>query len=171
MKFRYNIFNFVTSICFVLAFLSLMFSYLTYIMFYPAMAFFAAGFVLLSVRLVKNYISNKGQIEEQTEAIEMELASGEDGETYVMKAEKNDKKARRRMRSLSFQKILPSLLSIFASGIFIFLLVSSIIAGIWFIASSNQNSYQGCFFFFLPFFHKIFVINVKTNCNNIFCVL
>ena len=130
MKFRYNIFNFITAMCFVLAFLSLMFSYITYFMFYPAMAFFATGFVLLSVRLVKNYVSNKDKIEEQTEAIEMELASGVDGETYVMKAETNDKKARRRMRSLSFQKLLPSMLSIAASCLFIFLLISSIITNI-----------------------------------------
>ena len=127
MKFRYNVFNFITSILFMLAFLCLMISYATYFMFVFAMVFFCAGFVMLSIRLVTNYAKHKNDREEQLEAIEMELASGVDGEQYVMKTEKNDRRMRAQNRRLAVEKLLPSILSITASLIFAYLIVSTII--------------------------------------------
>lgn len=127
MKFRYNPLNFITTICFSLAFLCLMISYATYIMFYLTLVLFFVGFVLLSIRLIIRYTKHKDDREEQLEAIEMELASGEDGETYVMKSEKTDKKLRKQKRRVAFEKLLPSILSITASLIFLYLIISTII--------------------------------------------
>lgn len=127
MKFRYNVFNFIISILFVLAFLCLMISYATYFMFVPAMILFCGAFVMLSVRMISNYVKNKDDREEQLEAIEMELASGDDGESYVMKSEKTDKKLRKQNRRIMLEKLMPSILSITASLIFAYLIVSTII--------------------------------------------
>lgn len=128
MKFKYNIFNFVTAIVFLLAFLSLMFSYLTSFMYYPAIIFFLAGFVMLSIRFVKNYIKQKKLLDEQQDAIVMELASGQNGETYVMSDPKADKKQAKRRSRRNFEMLLPSIFTILISLIFVYLLISSIIA-------------------------------------------
>lgn len=128
MKFRYNIFNFVTAIMFVLAFVCVMVSYATYFMFYPAMLFFEAGFVMLSIRLIKSYGEKKENMEQKEEVIVMELASGEDGEAYVMKQDKANKK--RRKSNGSFDRLLPIIFTILASVLFMYLLVSTIIGHI-----------------------------------------
>lgn len=125
MKFRYNIFSFVTAIMFVLAFLCIMVSYATYFMFYPAMVFFEAGFVMLSIKLIKDYSAKKENMEQKEDAIVMELASGEDGEAYVMQ---QDKKKKRRKSNANFDSILPVIFSIMAAVLFVYLLISSIIA-------------------------------------------
>ena len=127
MKFKYNVFNFIIFVLFVLAFLCLMISYATYFMFVPAMILFCGAFVMLSIRFVKTYIANKYDREEQLEAIEMELASGEDGESYVMKSEKTDKKLRKQNRRIMLEKLMPSILSITASLVFAYLFVSTLI--------------------------------------------
>lgn len=125
MKFRYNIFNFTIAVMFVLAFLCVMLSYATFFMFYPAIVFFEAGFVMLSIRFIKNYNDNKDSVEQKEDIIIMELASGENGEEYVMKQEKSNKKHKR--RNGSFDKLLPVLFSIFASVLFVYLFVSTLI--------------------------------------------
>ena len=125
MKFRYNIFSFVTAIMFVLAFLCIMVSYATYFMFYPAMVFFEVGFVMLSIKLIKDYSAKKENMEQKEDAIVMELASGEDGEAYVMQ---QDKKKKRRKSNANFDSILPVIFSIMAAVLFVYLLISSIIA-------------------------------------------
>lgn|SRR5574344_807630 len=130
MKFKYNVFNFVTSIIFMLAFLCLMLSYITSIMFYPTMALFCAGFVMLSIRFIKNYNKQNVQLEQKQETIVMELSSGEDGEKYVMQDDNSSKKARRKKRIDKFDRFLPSLFMIFASILFLYLLVSRIVVAV-----------------------------------------
>jgi ABC-type transport system involved in cytochrome bd biosynthesis fused ATPase/permease subunit len=127
MKFKYNIFNFITAIAFVLAFLCLMFSYATQIMFYPSMVFFEVGFVMLSVKLIQNYLAKQNELSQQQETIVMELLSGEDGETYVMQDEKKDKKARRKKRAQKFDRLFPSIFSILAAALILYMLISSIV--------------------------------------------
>ncbi|MBR4123979.1 MAG: hypothetical protein IKR12_00215 [Clostridia bacterium] len=127
MKFRYNIFSFVTAIMFVLAFLCVMVSYATYFMFYPAMIFFEAGFVMLSIKLIKDYSSKKENMEQKEDVIVMELASGEDGEAYVMQ---QDKKKKRRKSNANFDRLLPAIFSILAAVLFVYLFISSIITHI-----------------------------------------
>ena len=126
MKFKFNIFGFVTALIFVMAFLCLMISYATEIMFYPALLFFEAGFVMLSVIAIRDYLSKTDDLDQQRETIVMELASGENGETYVMKEEKNDRKARRKTRSQKFEKLLPSILCVSAAVLFLYLLINTI---------------------------------------------
>ena len=128
MRFKFNIFSLVTAVLFVLAFLCLMFSYLTQFMFYPAMIFFEGAFVMLSIIFVRSYISKADDINQRQEAIVMELASGEDGEKYVMQDDRQDKKARRRRRSEKFEKLLPSIFSILGCVLFLYLFISSIVA-------------------------------------------
>ena len=125
MKFRYNIFSFITAIMFVLAFFCVMLSYATNFMFYPAMAFFEAGFVMLSIKLIKEYSGQKENMEQKEDVIVMELASGEDGEAYVMS---QDKKKKRYRRSASFDKLLPIIFSILAAALFAYLFISTIIS-------------------------------------------
>ena len=127
MKFKYNIFNFISAIDFVLAFLCLMFSYATQIMFYPSMVFFEVGFVMLSVKLIQNYLAKENELSQQQETIVMELLSGEDGETYVMQDEKKDKKARRKKRAQKFDRLFPSIFSILAAALILYMLISSIV--------------------------------------------
>lgn len=127
MKFRYNIFNFLTAIMFVLAFLCVMISYATFFMFYPAMVFFEAGFVMLSIKLIKDYTAKKENMEQKEDVIVMELASGEDGEAYVMQ---QDKKKKNRKRISGFDSLLPIIFSVLAATLFIYLLISSIITHI-----------------------------------------
>ena len=124
MKFRYNIYNFVTAIMFVLAFLCIMISYATSFMFYPAMILFEAGFVMLSIKLIKDYSFKKENMEQKEDVIIMELASGENGESYVMKEDKKKKKGN---RNFNFEKLLPAILSISAAVLFMYLLISTII--------------------------------------------
>ena len=92
MKIKFNTFNLIIGISFILAFICLMVSYATYFMFYPSMIFFEAGFVMLSVRLIQAYAKSQKEIEERQEVIVMQLAEGEDGETYVMQDKKKEKK-------------------------------------------------------------------------------
>lgn len=127
MKFRYNVFNFITAISFVLAFLCLMFSYATHIMFFPSMIFFEVGFVMLSIILIKNYIAKQKEVNQMQDAIVMELASGENGETYVMQDEKKDKKSKRKKRSQKFDRLLPSIFTILAAGLILYMVISSFI--------------------------------------------
>ncbi len=127
MKFRYNKLNFSIAIIFILAFLCLMFSYATSFMYIPAMLFFAVGFSMLSYVFLKNYIVLQKEIEQRQETIVMELASGEDGETYVMQDETNNKKMRRRKRSQRFERLLPSIFCIVVAVFMAYMLISSII--------------------------------------------
>ena len=127
MKFRYNKLNFIVAIIFVLAFLCLMISYASSFMYIPAMLFFSVGFSMLSYIFIKNYIATKKLIEQRQETIVMELVSGEDGETYVMQTETNNKKIRHRKRSQKFERLLPSILCILVAGLMIFMLISSFV--------------------------------------------
>ena len=126
MKFRYDIFSFVTAIMFVLAFLCVMFSYATSFMFYPAMVFFEAGFVMLSIKLIKEYAAKRENMEQKEDVIVMELASGEDGEAYVM--QQNNSKKKHRRRNINFDSLLPAIFSILASLLFVYLLISTIVS-------------------------------------------
>lgn len=130
MKFRYNIFNFVTAMIFVLAFLCLMISYASVYLFYPTFALFSAGFVMLSIRLIKNYVVQKDSEQESADAIVMELASTDDGETYVMQDEKKDKKLRKKIKKNRLDKLMPIILCIICALIFAYMLVSCIITAI-----------------------------------------
>lgn len=128
MKFKHNTFNLVTAIAFTLAFFSLMMSYLTSFMFYPAMIFFCTGFILLSIMLIKNYKKQKLEREQKQDTIIMELASTENGEKYVMQSEKTNRKERRKKRLENFDLLLPSILSICASLMFVYFFASKIIS-------------------------------------------
>ena len=112
---------------FVLAFLSLMISYATTIMYYVAMVFFVVGFSMLSVIFIKNYINQSIDDDTIGDPIIMELSGGVDGETYVMTDEKQNKKERRIKRTQKFDRLLPSIFSILAAGLFLFLFIRSII--------------------------------------------
>ena len=124
MKFLFNKFNLITAIVFFAAFVSIMISYATYVMFYPAMALFCAGFVMLSIRFIKNYLQKP---ENQFQDIILEKSEGIDGETYVMRDEKTDRRERRKIRFSRFQKLLPIILSILAAALFVFLFINSLI--------------------------------------------
>ena len=126
MKFRYNIFNLITAIMFILAFLSLMISYATSIMYYFAMTFFVAGFSMLSVILMKAYLKQKGKDENVADPIIMQLSGGVDGEAYVMADEKQNRRERNRKRTQQFDRLLPFIFSVLLSGLFVFLLIKSI---------------------------------------------
>ena len=130
MKFRYNVFNFVTAMIFVLAFLCLMISYASEYLFYPTFALFSAGFVMLSIRLIKNYVVQKDSEQESADAIVMELARTDDGETYVMQDEKKDKKLRKKIKKNRLDKLMPIILCIICALIFAYMLVSCIITAI-----------------------------------------
>ena len=127
MKFRYNIFNFSTAIVFLMAFLCLMCYYLTPFMYIPALVLFCAGFIMLSVCLIKSYIKKNKLTEDQQEAIIMELAQGEDGDRYVMLDAKHDKKQKRKNRFAKFDRLLPVILSMLVAGMFIYLLIRSLV--------------------------------------------
>ena len=127
MKFKFSIFNLSIAISFMLAFLCLMFSYLTPIMYYPALVLFCVAFILLTIALLKSYIKNKTITEEQQDAIIMELAMGEDGEKYVMQDPKTTKKQIKKNRSQNFDRLLPAIVTFAFSCLFLYLLISSII--------------------------------------------
>ena len=127
MKFKYNIFNFITAIMFLLAFFCLMLSYATHFMYYPTMVFFEAGFVMLSYILIKNGIKKQAEQDERQEVIVMQLAEGEDGETYVMQSDKTNKKAKRKRRSQLLERYMPAVFTILAAGLIMYMLVSSIV--------------------------------------------
>lgn len=127
MRIKFNTLNLIIGVCFILAFICLMVSYATYFMFYPSMIFFEAGFVMLSVRLIQSYGKAQKEIEERQEVLVMELAEGEDGETYVMQDKKRDKKMRRKRRNQKFDRLLPSIFSIAASILILYMFISSII--------------------------------------------
>ena len=82
---------------------------------------------MLSVRLVQVYIKSQNEIEERQEVIAMELADGEDGETYVMQDKKKEKKLRRKKRHQKFDRLLPSIFSIIISVLIAYMFVSSLI--------------------------------------------
>ena len=130
MKFRYNIFNFITGIMFVLAFLCIMISYATFFMYYPAMVFFEAGFVMLSITLLKSAVSKNDDYAQREETIVMELASGENGDAYVMQEEKLSKKKKGKKRNAQFERFVPSILCMLAAVLFLYLLISTIITHI-----------------------------------------
>ena len=95
MKRRYNVFNLATAIVFLVAFILLMLSYITQIMFLPATVLFCAGFIMLSVALIKAYLEYQKTQKEVSDAIEMDAASGPDGAEYVVESEKASKKKRK----------------------------------------------------------------------------
>ena len=130
MKFKYNVFNMLTGLMFVFAFLSLMLSYATTIMFFPAMIFFEAGFVMLTILLIRHYIKKTAEIEQQQEAIVMGLASENEGEVYVMQDEKNDRKNRRKKRYKKLERLSPIVFSILASVFFLYLIISTLVTKI-----------------------------------------
>lgn len=124
MKFKFNIYNLITSCLFLVAFLSLMLSYLARFMFFVASASFCAGFVMLSIKLVKNYVSQKQTREEIQEAIVMELAEGENGDQYVMQ---NNNKQKRKKFWGKIDALLPSIFCILASCLFAYAFISGIV--------------------------------------------
>lgn len=127
MNFKFNALNLTIASMFILAFVSLMLSYATIFMFYPATLFFVAGFVLLSVRLIKNYIKQSKDAELSDETIIMQLSPDADAETYVMQDDSTNKKAQRKKRVQKFDRLLPSIFSILAAVLFIYLFINRII--------------------------------------------
>ena len=76
MKFKFSVFNLIICIAFVLAFVFIMLSYLTPFMYIPATVMFCVAFVMLSIRLIQNYIKQTGITQEKEDTIIMELAIG-----------------------------------------------------------------------------------------------
>ena len=130
MKFRYNVFNFSTAMVFVAAFFCLMLYYIAEFMFYPAMAFFAAGFGLLSAILIKFRKKYLADLEQKQEVLVMERTMNDDGETFVMRDQKQDKKERKKRRHQKFQQLLPIIFSIAASAFFTYLLISTLVVNL-----------------------------------------
>ena len=130
MKFKFSVYSLITSGIFITAFLCLMLSYINsiaVIMYYPALVFFCAGFIMLSIAYLKKYLNEKWITDEQQDAIVMELAQGEDGERYVMQDPKQIKKQNRQKRRANFDKLLPFIVFATISCIFVYLLISAII--------------------------------------------
>ena len=127
MKFKYSVFNFVTAIMFVLAFLCLMVSYATQYMYIPTMVFFEAGFVMLSYILIKSGLKKQQEQDERQEVIVMQLAEGEDGESYVMQSSKQDKKIKRKKRSQFWERFTPAGFSILAAGLILYMIINTIV--------------------------------------------
>lgn len=82
---------------------------------------------MLSVRLIQAYAKSQKEIEERQEVIVMQLAEGEDGETYVMQDKKKEKKLRRKRRSQRIDGLLPSIFSIGVAILIAYMFISSII--------------------------------------------
>ena len=127
MKRRYNIFNLATAIVFLVAFILLMLSYITQIMFLPATVLFCAGFIMLSVALIKAYLEYQKTQKEVSDAIEMDAASGPDGAEYVVESEKASKKKRKTKRYSNFDSLLPIILCLIVAGLFIYLMTKAFI--------------------------------------------
>lgn len=128
MKRRYNIFNLATAIVFLVAFILLMLSYITQIMFLPATVLFCAGFIMLSVALIKAYLEYQKTQKEVSDAIEMDAASGPDGAEYVVESEKESKKKRRIKRYSNFDRLLPIILCLIVAGLFIYLMAKAFVS-------------------------------------------
>ena len=128
MKFKFSVFNLIIGISFLLAFVCILMSYLTPFMYYPAMVLFALAFVLVSIKLIQNYVKQNKANEEKQDAIIMELAMGEDGEKYVMQDEKKQKKLVKQKRKQNFERLLPPIVTIAFSCLFLYLFVSSLIS-------------------------------------------
>ena len=127
MKLRFNLFNMLNAISFVLAFLCLMFSYASQYMYLPSMLFFGIGFGMLTYTMVLIYLKNQREIEEKQDVIVMELAENSNGEAYVMQDEKNDKKLRRKKRAQRIDRLLPSILCFVATGFMIYMFITTIV--------------------------------------------
>lgn len=124
MKFKYNILNFTTSIIFVVAFICLLFTYLTDVMIYVTLGVFTVAFGLLTFSLFKTYLKNSINNKSEDSSLEMEISASDDGtETYVMK---DNLKTRAKSRFSNFDKILPALLSLFVTLVFVFLIIKAI---------------------------------------------
>ena len=128
MKFKFSVFNLIIGVAFILAFVCILLSYLTQYMYYPAMAFFAGAFVMLSIRIMQNYIKQNHITAEKQDAIIMELAMEEDGEKYVMQNEKKQKNIAKQHRRQNIERLLPFAMSVLCAGLFIYLFVSSIVS-------------------------------------------
>lgn len=128
MKRRYNIFNLATAIVFLVAFILLMLSYITQIMFLPATVLFCAGFIMLSVALIKAYLEYQKTQKEVSDAIEMDAASGPDGAEYVVESEKASKKQRKIKRYSNFDRLLPIILCLIVAGLFIYLMAKAFVS-------------------------------------------
>ena len=127
MKFKFSVFNLSIATSFALAFICLLFSYLTPIMYYPALVLFCVSFILLSINFIISYIKNQKIYQEKQDAIIMELAMGEDGEKYVMQDPKQAKKQNKKNRTQNFERLSPTIVALAFSCLFLYLLVSSII--------------------------------------------
>lgn len=127
MKIKFSKFSTIMASLFLVAFLCLMLSYITAFLYYPTLAFFCAGFVMLSIALLKRYLNQKNLYEENQDAIVMELAQGPDGETYVMQSPKQSKKQRNQKRRQNFDRLLPFIVSVVISCAFIYFLIASIV--------------------------------------------
>ena len=128
MKRRYNIFNLATAIVFLVAFILLMLSCITQIMFLPATVLFCAGFIILSVALIKAYLEYQKTQKEVSDAIEMDAASGPDGAEYVVESEKESKKKRKIKRYSNFDRLLPIILCLIVAGLFIYLMAKAFVS-------------------------------------------
>lgn len=128
MKLKFSVFNLITGIAFLLAFVCILLSYITQAMYYPAMFLFAGAFIMLSIGMIKSYIKNNNISQEKQDAIIMELAMGEDGEKYVVQDIKKQKKLVKQQRKQSFERLLPPIISLLFAVLFCYLFISSIIA-------------------------------------------
>ena len=126
MKLKFSLFGLVDAVTFVLAFLCLMFSYLTEVMFLPAMFLFACAFGILTYILFVVSLKHQKEIDEKQEVIVMELAEGENGETYVMQDQKKEKKQRRKKRMQKFDRVIPSLLSGVVTVFMLYMFIASV---------------------------------------------
>ena len=126
MKFKFNVLNLSTAVVFLLAFVSLMASYATQVMYYVAICFFIVGFSLLAVVLMKLYLKKNSEEDNPNDAIIMHLSGGADGETYVMADESQNKAEKKKKRAQKFDKLLPFLFCVLIDALFIFLFIKSL---------------------------------------------
>lgn len=87
-------------------------------MFYPAMLFFAGAFGCLSAILIKARKKRLAELDQAQEVLVMERTMNDDGETFVMRDQRADKKERRKKRRQKWGQLMPIVFSIIASAFF-----------------------------------------------------
>ncbi len=123
MKFGFSKMQIAIITMFLFAFISIMLTYVSTISVFFTLAFLVAGFVLLSVVLIKNYNKFKLEQEHKKEELLMELSVTDEGEKYVLKDNPYSKSESREQKARKIDKLIPVVLSISASVLFLYLLI------------------------------------------------
>lgn len=123
MKIGFSKFQIAIISVFLLAFLSIMLTYVNSIFVYFTLGLLTVGFALLSVMLILNYKKFKlEQLHEKQELI-MELSVSEDGEKYVMANSPYTKSQERELKAKKMDRLVPIILSVLTSLMFLYFFI------------------------------------------------